>query len=94
MDWAFLIAIYFVLWWITLFAVLPFAMKAQNESDEGATLGTTHSAPESGRRHVLRAFLWTTIVSALMLGAYILVTDLTGWSLNDLQALLTPDMPR
>lgn len=88
MDWAFLLAVYFVLWWITLFAVLPFSMRAQNEDEEGVTLGTTHSAPEMGKRHVLRAFLRTTIVSALLLGLYLLVTWATGWSLNDLPVLI------
>ncbi|RLQ87685.1 DUF1467 family protein [Notoacmeibacter ruber] len=91
MDWAFLFAVYFVLWWITLFAVLPFSLRTQDESDEGVTLGTSDSAPEVGRHHVLRAFLRTTLVSALLLGAYMLVSWATGWSLADLPVLV-PNM--
>ncbi|MCP1197924.1 DUF1467 family protein [Notoacmeibacter sp. MSK16QG-6] len=88
MDWAFLLAVYFVLWWITLFAVLPFSMRTQDESEEGVTLGTTHSAPQMGRRHVLRAFLRTTVVSALLLGLYMLFSWASGWSMDDLPVLV------
>ncbi len=89
MDWVFLIAVYFVLWWITLFAVLPFSMRTQDESGEGVTLGTTDSAPESGARHILRAFLRTTLVSAALLALYIALSWAFGWSMDDLQAILT-----
>ena len=37
-------AIYFIIWWVVLFTVLPFSARSQ--ADEGeVTLGTTHSAP-------------------------------------------------
>ena len=88
MDWAFLLAVYFVLWWITLFAILPFSMNTQDEGEEGVTLGTTDSAPESGRNHVLRAFLRTTVVSAILLALYLFISWVTGWSLDDLPVLV------
>ena len=37
-------AIYFIMWWISLFLVLPFSGKSQAEEGE-VVLGTTKSAP-------------------------------------------------
>ena len=38
------IALYFVIWWITLFAVLPFGIRSQHESGE-VVAGTEPGAP-------------------------------------------------
>ena len=38
------IALYFVIWWITLFAVLPFGIRSQQESGE-VVEGTEPGAP-------------------------------------------------
>ena len=55
------IAIYFLIWWIMLFAVLPWGVRAQGE--EGAP-GTDPGAPIVSR---LRAkLLWTTIASGVV----------------------------
>ena len=74
MDWVFALAIYFVVWWIVLFAVLPFFANPQNESETGDVVpGTPESAPVAlrMRRVVLVntiaatavfAVLWTIIV--------------------------------
>jgi predicted secreted protein len=61
-----LIAIYFVVWWIVLFAVLPWGMRTQEEEGE-VTLGTPESAPANPR--LLQKAVWTTIVSAIVVGA-------------------------
>ncbi|MGX5736110.1 DUF1467 family protein [Bosea thiooxidans] len=37
-------ALYFVIWWITLFAVLPFGIRSQHETGE-VTAGTEPGAP-------------------------------------------------
>ncbi|GBE43160.1 hypothetical protein BMS3Bbin10_01236 [bacterium BMS3Bbin10] len=44
MNLAMAIAIYFVCWWIILFAVLPFGVTTQQEAGE-VVPGTTESAP-------------------------------------------------
>jgi predicted secreted protein len=44
MSWVTYFAIYFIVWWITLFAVLPFGLKTQDENED-VTLGTVSSAP-------------------------------------------------
>ena len=52
------IAIYFLIWWIMLFAVLPWGVRAQGE--EGAP-GTDPGAPTVPR---LKAkLIWTTIAA-------------------------------
>jgi predicted secreted protein len=56
------IAIYFLIWWIMLFAVLPWGVRAQGE--EGAAPGTDPGAPTVPR---LRAkLIWTTIAAGVV----------------------------
>jgi predicted secreted protein len=55
------LAIYFVIWWVTLFLTLPFGVRSQHEEGEGAP-GTDPGAPVLARMgHKL---IWTTIISA------------------------------
>ncbi len=60
------IAIYFTIWWVTLFAILPFGARSQAESGE-ITAGTEPGAPMAPR--LLRTALWTTFVSAILFAA-------------------------
>ncbi len=60
------IAIYFVLWWITLFLTLPFGVRSQHEDGEGAP-GTDPGAPVMARMG--RKLIWTTIISAVIFAA-------------------------
>lgn len=85
MTWISLFAVYFILWWIVLFATLPFSLRTQD--DEGdVTLGTVPSAP--GRPHMLRAMIRTTIVSALIMGAYYGVTRGLGVGFDDIPRIV------
>jgi predicted secreted protein len=54
-------AIYFVLWWVTLFVTLPFGVRSQHE-DGGGTPGTDPGAPILARMG--RKLIWTTLISA------------------------------
>ena len=57
------IAIYVVLWWTVLFAVLPLGVRTQGE--EGAVVpGTPASAPAQPR--LLRVVVLTTLISGLV----------------------------
>ena len=56
-------AIYFVIWWITLFLTLPFGVRSQHEDGEGAP-GTDPGAPILARMG--RKLIWTTIISAVI----------------------------
>ena len=63
MGLSFSIAIYFVVWWLVLFVVLPFGVRTQD--DAGAVVpGTPGSAPLA--HHMLRTALITTAVSAVV----------------------------
>lgn len=54
------IAVYFIVWWICLFAVLPFGARSQ--TDDGVVVrGTDPGAPTQTR--LLRTVLWTTGLS-------------------------------
>jgi len=56
-------AIYFVLWWVVLFAVLPWGARSQQDSGE-ITPGTDPGAPAVHR--VWRALLWTTVITSVV----------------------------
>jgi predicted secreted protein len=57
------IAIYFLIWWITLFAVLPFGVRSQHEGD-GYAQGTDPGAPILAR--IGMKLVWTTVVASIV----------------------------
>jgi len=60
------IAIYVVLWWTVLFAILPIGVRTQGE--EGIVVpGTPASAPAQPR--LLRVVVLTTLVSGVLFAA-------------------------
>jgi predicted secreted protein len=78
------LAIYFVLWWICLFAVLPWGVQSQHEAGEFAP-GTDPGAPVL--TNIKRKLVWTTVVASVVFAAlaliytYKLVTldQITSW---------------
>ena len=76
------VAIFFLIWWIVLFAVLPWGVRAQG--DEGAP-GTDPGAPMLPR---LRAkLIWTTVVASAVWGICAVIY-VNGWvTLDSLAAL-------
>ncbi len=64
MTWTTGLAIYFLIWWITLFAILPFGIRSQHEGD--ITPGTDPGAPMVPR--LLSKVFWTTLVSTIVYG--------------------------
>lgn len=87
MTWLSVAALYFIIWWLTLFAVLPFGLRTQDEEREVAR-GTISSAPKGP--HVLRAMIRTTIISAAVLGIFYFVTRVAGLTLDDIPRIV-PD---
>ena len=55
------IAIYFIIWWVVLFAVLPWGVRSQQESGEVAP-GTDPGAPAV--HAIWRKLIWTTVIAA------------------------------
>ena len=88
MGWVVAFAIYFIVWWLVLFATLPFGLRTQDE-DGDVTLGTTSSAPRGP--HVGRAMLRTTVISALIFGILYLVSQVYGFGFDDIP-LMVPDV--
>ncbi|MFJ5487477.1 DUF1467 family protein [Hansschlegelia beijingensis] len=69
-SWA---AVYFIIWWTTLFAVLPFGARSQSDAGE-ITPGTEPGAPFSAR--LGRIIVITTIVATIIFaGVYLLLTQ-------------------
>jgi predicted secreted protein len=66
MSTTFAIAIYLVLWWTVLFAVLPIGVRTQGE-DNSVVPGTPESAPTAPR--LIRVVLLTTVISGAIFGA-------------------------
>lgn len=79
-----LIAIYFVVWWVVLFAVLPFGVRTQDEDDH-VILGTAPSAPS--RPLLLRKAIATSVLAAVVVGAFWVAVDVYGFSLEKLATL-------
>ena len=63
MDNVMAVAIYIFIWWIVLFAVLPFGVRTQAEEGE-VVPGTPESAPANPR--LLRIFLINTLVATVV----------------------------
>ena len=59
------LAIYFVVWWVVLFVVLPFGVRSQHEEGGGAP-GTDPGAPIMARMGP--KLIWTTVISAVFYG--------------------------
>jgi len=69
------IAVYFTMWWIVLFAVLPFGVKSAHEADAGEALTGDPGAPVAPM--LAMKALWTTLISAVLfavLYAYVALT--------------------
>jgi predicted secreted protein len=75
MRWTTALAIYFLIWWICLFAVLPWGVRSQQESGDYAQ-GTDPGAPAIHR--VWGKLLWTTVVASAVFAvlAVIYLNDL------------------
>ena len=87
MNWFSVFAMYFIIWWTVLFAVLPFSLRTQDDAGE-SVLGTHSSAPRGP--HLLRAMLRTTVVSLVVCALFYVVTRYFGLTFDDLPRIV-PD---
>ena len=79
------LAIYFVIWWIVLFAVLPWGVRSQHEAGE-MTPGTDPGAPVL--TNLRRKLIWTTIVATMVFSAWFVVYVYQLITLDQLAAWL------
>jgi len=66
MTLTFAVALYILIWWIVLFAMLPIGVRTQAEMGEVAP-GTAESAPHTPK--LLPKMLATTVVAAIVFAA-------------------------
>ncbi len=69
-----MLALYFIIWWITLFAVLPLGVRGQWEAD--VTPGTEPGAPQTPA--LWRKALITTIVSAVIFAGVMVLINVVS----------------
>ena len=78
-------AIYFIIWWVVLFAVLPWGVRSQEESG-AVSQGTDPGAPT--RPRLWLKLVWTTIVSLAVFALVSLVYVNRWLTLDDIAGLL------
>lgn len=79
------IAVYFIIWWLTLFLVLPHGVRSQAESDEQMTPGTDPGAPVNA--YLGRKLLANTVLAALVFAVWFIASQYFGLTMNRLAEL-------
>lgn len=80
------LAIYGIVWWLTLFIVLPFGVKTQQEAGT-VYEGTAPSAP--ARPQIWQKMAVTTVLSAVIFATIYWSIILSGATLDDIPFLPT-----
>jgi len=79
------IAVYFILWWTVLFAILPFGIRSQHET------GTIEPGTDPGAPTIAgmgKKLVWTTVVSAVIFALCAVIYSYRIVTLEDLMGLL------
>ncbi|MBL9033247.1 MAG: DUF1467 family protein [Rhodospirillaceae bacterium] len=84
MNWFSQIAIFLLIWFVVLFAVLPWGVKHNVESRPG------HDPGAPANPNLLRKALATTVISLLIWGVYFYVTQILGFSILELTRISGP----
>ena len=70
------IAVYFIIWWLVLFVVLPFGVRNSVEAGEAVQQGNEPGAPV--RPLIFRKAIITTVVATAIFGVFYAATT-QGW---------------
>ncbi len=76
MRWSSIVAIYFLVWIICAFIVLPFGIRTHEEAGQEKTPGQADSAPANFRP--LRVILFATLLSLVICALFVLNYN-EGW---------------
>ena len=74
-------AIYFIIWWLTLFVVLPLGVRSQAE-DGHVEPGTDPGAP--AKPNLGRKLILNTILAGVVFGVWYYLTKVAGLDLTEL----------
>jgi predicted secreted protein len=74
------VAVYFVIWWVVLFAVLPFGVQSQAAED--VVPGTDPGAPSQPR--LVRVAVITSLVAAVLFAGVYAFFGILGYTIEDL----------
>lgn len=83
-------AVYFIIWWLVLFTVLPFGVKSAHEEGAAVELGHEPAAPV--RPRLVGKFAKTTVIALFVYGFYYWLVYYSGVSLDDFPFM--PDLPK
>jgi predicted secreted protein len=72
-----ILAVYFIIWWLVLFMVLPFGVRTHAEQGD-VVLGTTPSAPAN--LNLRRKMIITSIISAVIVYGIWYAYVKLGWT--------------
>ena len=75
------IAIYFIVWWVSLFAVLPWGIKSQHEAGEVSD-GTEPAAPICPM--IFQKLIYTTITATIIFLGIFWVIVYSGVTLDEI----------
>jgi predicted secreted protein len=73
------VAVYFIIWWVVLFAVLPWGVQNAHEAGETVESGNEPGAPVNPR--LLLKTIVTTLISAAIF-AIVYAVIVSGWLLG------------
>jgi predicted secreted protein len=75
MGWISIAALFFVIWWVTLFAAIPLALN-RSRKEESSAAGAS-GAPRRSRRG-LAVILLTTLIAGILVGALAVAVNVYG----------------
>ncbi len=81
MSWISGAAVFFLIWWLVLFATLPFGVRTQDD-DQDVTLGTVSSAPRGP--HMSKTILRATAIALVVFGVFLVLTRVLGFGFDDI----------
>lgn len=82
-------AIYFIIWWGTLFMVLPHGVRSQAEAGE-IEPGTDPGAPVQSRIGLKLAI--NTVVAAVVFGVWYYVSQVLGYGFDSIPSIFPDDL--
>lgn len=80
-------AVYFIIWWVTLFLVLPIGVRSQAEAGH-VEPGTDPGAPV--KSHIAIKMAVNTVISAIVFGVWWYLTYRLGIGLEDILPVPQP----